>query len=934
MVGLKKAAVSFALATMIAAGGLGAAMFVPAWADEAPAKEVAPIALYEFKDAGNFGKDSMGNYDMKYRNEYLEGGTGPLLNEGTLVAGGGVEFDGKFCVSQDKATNMFADVTAFTLAFEIKTDSKAEWQHYLGIGNDNNYFAFVGRGGDAGSAESRHLILNAHDVAGEYWDGTWINDSTSWGNSNTEFQKVIVTVQPGGTMNVYVNGAHFVKEGKLPKELAADWQAGSNENSFFSVGARYNGNADCASKGAVRNIAFYDFAMDATAATAWNTNGKVTETDVAGLKTIKSVSDVSFGENDATKSALNVGMTDEQMLAQLNAATATLTLSDNATLTANVVWDRVTSENGKYYAVGSVNTSKLGYANLAGEVKYELTVAGVKNIGEPVFAGEALKGELKDSMTQAEMLALINAAKVTVTMSDDSTQEVDVTFTKIEASMGVYTAIADVKIGDEKVGSAKYILAVTQTNEGNMKELLPIARYEFEDANDTGKDSMGNYNLGLVAKEGGDLANPYGTGTIDNGRLYVGGQDIIACAATNDVGDNIANGFTLNFQYQQDGTWASPSWASPISFGFNDWSVSVSCGFRVANNSEALRVGASGAAASEDGNIFWGPVVVEKGREKMHSVTLSVRPGEKFNVYVNGVLAYTADCPDDFTTAHSNMSFSIGGECVWGNGYNLFKGWIDNVSIYNFAMSLEQSNAFWQKGKIVVGDMNGEIITSIDNTPAFENGTLLQNENSKLNDRLTDTQAVRRVNKATVNAVFENEETVQLPVTWKGLKQEAGKWYLVGAVDTSNLGYATTLEGATEIKYEAEVIRMARTVKVGSGIKNGTITPDKTEAYLGDTVTFTVSPAEGYSIDAVTVNGEKLAAGADGKYTYTVTGIDDVEVMATFKEGSSEKPGDSGSNTSEGGSTGGCGSFIGGSFAFLSIAGALVAVTALRRKKN
>ncbi|MFQ9738010.1 MAG: hypothetical protein ACLR06_09930 [Christensenellaceae bacterium] len=281
MVGLKKAAVSFALATMIAAGGLGAAMFVPVRADEAPAKEVAPIALYEFKDAGNFGKDSMGNYDMKYRNEYLEGGTGPLLNEGTLVAGGGVEFDGKFCVSQDKATNMFADVTAFTLAFEIKTNVNNAWAHFLGIGNDDKYFAFVG------NTDAKHFCFNAHGVAGEYWDSAWINDSTSWGNSNTEFQKVIVTVQPGGTMNVYVNGAQFTKEGKLPKELAADWQAGSNENSFFSVGARYNGNADCASKGAVRNIAFYDFAMDATAATAWNTNGKVTETDVAGLKTIK-----------------------------------------------------------------------------------------------------------------------------------------------------------------------------------------------------------------------------------------------------------------------------------------------------------------------------------------------------------------------------------------------------------------------------------------------------------------------------------------------------------------------------------------------------------------------------------------------------------------------------------------------------------------------
>ena len=947
MTKLRKRVSAVTLSAALAAMAAGCvAGFVPRFANaetDAEAAELAPIAKYEFKDETNFGKDSMGNYDMSYRNLWVEGGTGPLLDKGTMIEGGGVEFNGEFCVAQDQNNNIFSDVTAFTLAFELKTSANEEWQHYLGVADHTqNYLAVVGRGGNAGSAEASQAALNAYGTgAGTYWDSAFLSDSSAWGKAETDFQKVIISAQPGGQFRVFINGTEFVKDGKLPATLAEDWSP-YDASVPFSIGARYNGAADRTSKGAVKNVVFYDFAMDADCAAAYNANGKVTADDVKGMTTITglSVTDESFGENAPTKVTLYAGMSAEDMLAQMNEANATVTLSDGSTATAPVTWTSITQTDGTYYANGTADTTKVGCANVYGStVSFALDVAKIENIGEPQFEGEVTKGELLDSMTEEEMLALINTATVTVTLPGGATEEVTVTFTRIEGNMGVYTACADVLLNGAAVGTVLVPIDVTETNEGDMQELLPVAKYEFEDASDPGKDSMGNYDLGLVAKEGGDTSNPWKTGTIENGVIYLDGTDMLACAAMNDVGDNLDNGFTLNFQYRQDGAQLN-AWNTPVGFGFNDWNVSTVCSFRVEGGYNHLRVAGHGGVAEGDGNTFYGPVVVQDGTDRMHNVTLSVRPGEKFNVYVDGALAYSTDCPEGWNVSHSNMAFSIGGECVWGNGYNSFKGWIDNVSIYNFAVSLEQSNAYWEKGKLTVGDMDGEIITSIASTPKFENDEVT---NGNLTDRLSNTQAVRRVNPATVDAVFENEETIALNVTWQGLEQDSdGKWYIVGVVDPSNIGYATLLTTAQEVRQEVTVERVARAVSVASGVKNGSVTADKEEAYLGDTVTFTVTPDEGYEVDSVTVNGEALTANADGTYTYTVEGIEDIEVSASFKASSTEggegeggEGGESGADVGcNGGCSGGISSSLGIGSAVVIAASAAAAILFLRRKKD
>lgn len=420
--------------------------------------------------------------------------------------------------------------------------------------------------------------------------------------------------------------------------------------------------------------------------------------------------------------ALNEAMSVEKMFESLNPATAELTLSDGKTASADVVWQKVEKADNKYYAVGTVNSKKLGYANLAGEVRYELTVASIKGAGEPVFEGnEITKGELKDSMTEAEMLALINTATVTVTLGDDTTTNVTVTFTKIVADMGTYTAQADVMLEGMKVATASVTLPVTQTNEGQMAELAPIAKWTFDSEETKLVDSMGKYNLQCGAKADGDRTNnPTGTGTVQNGMLYLDGTDMLTLPELNDVTENISNGFTLNFQVKQDGDISDRpnkgEWAAPVSFGFNDWNATTFCRFLVATSGggDMLRFNAHDITKNEDGTnqAYWGPEVLTHIADAMHNVTLTVRPGEFIKIYADGKEVQSFPCPAGWNLRHQNMQFSIGAECVWGNGYDYFKGWVDNVTIYNFAMTEKQSAAYWQKGKVVVKDMAGSIISS------------------------------------------------------------------------------------------------------------------------------------------------------------------------------------------------------------------------------
>lgn len=912
------AALSLTAAT---SGALGAAMVssVSGSADEA-AKEVNPLAKYEFKDTSNIGKDSMGKYDLTFRNAWKAGGTGDLLNEYTAIEGGGITFNNKLCLAADKDKNVFKDTSAVTMVLEVKMVSgSGTWGHIAGVGFANA--KSTGLSAHSAADGANHVRIASKGIDGLH--GCW--DSITAINGELEkYHTIIISAQPGGKIRVWNDGVKLSEE----KDVSATWTA-YDENNMFSIGGEFNGAAAYTSAASLKNVVVYDFAMDNAAAVAYTTNGKLTASDLGGMTTISSAK-AKF-EGDATKVALNEAMSVEKMFESLNPATAELTLSDGKTASADVVWQKVEKADNKYYAVGTVNSKKLGYANLAGEVRYELTVASIKGAGEPVFEGnEITKGELKDSMTEAEMLALINTATVTVTLGDDTTTNVTVTFTKIVADMGTYTAQADVMLEGMKVATASVTLPVTQTNEGQMMELAPIAKWTFDSEETKLVDSMGKYNLQCGAKADGDRTNnPTGTGTVQNGMLYLDGTDMLTLPELNDVTENISNGFTLNFQVKQDGDISDRpnkgEWAAPVSFGFNDWNATTFCRFLVATSGggDMLRFNAHDITKNEDGTnqAYWGPEVLTHIADAMHNVTLTVRPGEFIKIYADGKEVQSFPCPAGWNLRHQNMQFSIGAECVWGNGYDYFKGWVDNVTIYNFAMTEEQSAAYWQKGKVVVKDMAGSIISSIDSVPHFEQEGVYVDEKG-LNDKLTATQFVNRLKPATVNALLDDgETTIPVSVTWKTVKLESdGKYYAIGEVDATNLGYATTLTGVTEVRQEVTVEKRDRKIVIDEAIENGTVVSDKAAAKLGESVVITVTANDGYELKELTVGGEAVTVNEDGTYTFTIKGNSDVEISATFAEKAKEEK------------KSGCKSSVIASSAMLAAAG--IAVCAALKKKR
>ena len=92
-------------------------------------------------------------------------------------------------------------------------------------------------------------------------------------------------------------------------------------------------------------------------------------------------------------------------------------------------------------------------------------------------------------------------------------------------------------------------------------------------------------------------------------------------------------------------------------------------------------------------------------------------------------------------------------------------------------------------------------------------------------------------------------------------------------------------DAVTKVNGGGEVTPTVFAITVAEGIENGAIAVDKAEAVAGETITVTATPADGYELEAITVNGEAIEGN-----TFVMPAVA-VTVAASFKEKEVVPPG-------------------------------------------
>lgn len=727
-----------------------------------------PIALYEFKDSSNLGKDSMGNYDL----------TLGTRNEGsaTLVEKGGIHFDGNSMLFDASGKlNDLLNSKNFTLIANFVPDStNASESGIVGMGRDgwgNLGLMFRTHGGGQHIRVAGVTTATSPDWSPDLCD--MASDSPTYVATSADYASKRV--------EVYAQGAKVTGVKNLGYDTGDGWTA-CGAVGGFGIGGQYRswwvnttlgGDVQCFT-GTIYEVRVYDFVLtQEEIETVWS--GK----EIYDTRSISSINAI-----DLSSVQVRADDTDANILAIANAKASnknlTVTLSDDSVHNGVITWDTVVRKDGKVYV--------------------EAPIAFVAN-------PDAKK------------------------------------------------ARAQLTVGDYAV-------------------IDPLAKYEFSDAANPGKDSMGNFDL-----------VKYGEGsiTVANGAATFEGAALAPADNASDISEYL-DSFTLLFEINKSSN-KNAYWETPIGFGFKDgieqWST-----FHFAEDNQLLRYTVSNKLVDgvsdidAHGNPYWGHDIKNCVAGEYYQIALTVQKGGKLCVYFNGELIENKvfNVPAEYTTANDVLLFAIGGAVDTDGVRNCFSGSLRNVAIYDFAMDATQVYVAQNGGYVTSGTLTDG---SVSVTKYATELTFADDEvtSAPLYADMTTDEMLALLNKATVKVTLSNRESKQLPVQWDKIVERDGAYYAVTS-KVFGVGYASAL-GAQTFEQELTVLPVFNVV-VADQIENGSVTVDVESARIGSTVTATVAADKGWKLVKVTVNGETITANEDGTYTFVI--MANSTVSAEFEE--------------------------------------------------
>ena len=243
------------------------------------------------------------------------------------------------------------------------------------------------------------------------------------------------------------------------------------------------------------------------------------------------------------------------------------------------------------------------------------------------------------------------------------------------------------------------------------------------------------------------------------------------------------------------------------------------------------------------------------------NVVLNFAAAMAINFNITGSTFYS-------TTAGEANFIALSGKRPWQiTGYEEVEGklTVDHNTFYNVAKAKQFLNTNTLRGQNKYKyEMNSNIFVDVSNKKIYGNMT------NNMNQVTTDGK-----NTYMWNGEFFAETNYNGD---EGLQTDPG------FKDAENGDFTLTATSYQYLNKTGDPRWIAYTVTIAEGIVNGTVVPDKTTAAEGDEITLTITPAEGYELDAITVTGvtsDIAVIVTDGKFTMPA---DAVSVNATFKE--------------------------------------------------
>ena len=874
-----------------------------------------PIAKYLFQDKDNIGKDSVGDYDMSIiggRNGFTQVYDGDNIN--------GVEFDGNFALAMT-GKNLFQGLTEFTMSFEMKSTGGDAWRNIIGIAvNNGKYFNFDTSGGDV-----RFHVSGLK--AGGYWDGVQITEPKSG------YTRITVTAKAGGEVKLYINGVENTREtSKIAGTLAEDWTLfnAGDDGYVFSIGSPANKRGDVGDpdKGGVKELVFWNTQFTAEQVSQyWNTYSQ-THAKVASV-------DVDLTQ----KVIVSKGASNEFIMKQVASnGQYSATMSAGEAKTVSVAWTDVVEKEGKRYIEGTVS----GVNNPDGVKAYAIITELEETLRE-INLDLTSQIVVPASVTKEQILSLIpESGTYTVTLEDGNTVPAIITWNDVttdkngdgsDTNTYIVGTVSEVTNTNNVKAYAKIYATETSLN--------PFAKYEFNDSANPGKDSMGQYNMianggiqaadGVLTFDGVDdylsvehnftsdlksfslsfeISKPDTTNTWWAAPVFFG-MDGKKWLAFNFSGDNQllrfsmsdrANGETGNITNNGNECWGQEI-GNLSTDNFHKVMLTVHAGGKCTVyfdgavkftgdvpadfdfTSNVLRFELGRAYNGNGQDIFF------KGMLKnvtLYDFALTESQVKIYETY-NQVLALSGD---NYITSYDETTLTFDGgkqsEIEFTDQMTV-KDMLDNLNTAKVKTTLADGTngevgVYWEKvvkqGKKYIA--KGYIRTVGLNVPYVLDGRTVSYELAVKN--LVYVEAAEIANG---EITLDKEEGYAGDVVTITVTPAQG-YELVSV--TANGEALTAVEGkyTYTIGENDSIVTISATFKkvialTVNNVTGGEITTDKEgNLNVGDVVTITVTPAQGYELATVTVNGEALTA-VEGKYAYTVKeGDDAVVVSATY----------------------------------------------------